>query len=64
MTPFHAFLIRQRQWCEHQSDYQLCYERATAVRQVYGRDTVLCAEHAKRIDAVRKSDKKQETQIK
>jgi len=64
MTPFHAFLIRQRQWCEHQSDYQLCYERATTVRQVYGRDTVFCSEHAKRIDAVRKSDKKQETQIK
>jgi len=60
MNAYQSFLVRKRRYCEHQSDFQLCTEKATTVRQIYGRDTVLCETHAKRIDAVRKSDKQQE----
>jgi len=59
MNYFHDFLIRHRVYCCR----DLCYRRGTTVRQINGRDEVLCSEHAGRLDAVRKSDKKQESKI-
>jgi len=60
MTPYHAWLIRQRIYCERGA----CYAHATHVRQFNGAEIALCAEHAARLDAVRQSEKKQETQPK
>jgi len=56
---YHARLIRQRIYCAR----DLCYSRATTVRQFQGEDICLCETHAGRLDAVRESERKQETQI-
>jgi len=60
LESYHAFLIKYRRYCERETQYQPCYNYATEVRNINGRDTVLCSEHAGRLDAVRQSDKKQE----
>jgi hypothetical protein len=57
LKPYHDFLIRHRIWCEKCSDLT----PATVVRNYNGRDTVLCSEHAGRLDAARISERKQET---
>jgi len=54
---YHAWLIRQRVYCAR----DLCFRRAAIVRKINGRDEVLCSEHAGRLDAVRESERKQET---
>jgi hypothetical protein len=55
MTAYHSWLIRQRRWCERCSDLN----KATTVVNVNGRDEVMCQNHAGRLDAARKSDRKQ-----
>jgi hypothetical protein len=56
---FHAWLIRQRVYCEHNALHTLCVDRATTVRNFNGKDIVFCDIHASRLDAVRVSDNKQ-----
>ena len=54
---YYAWLIRQRVYCAR----DLCYARAVTVRNFQGEDICLCQTHADRLDAVRESEKKQET---
>ena len=54
-TPFHQWLIRQRIWCDRCSDLT----KATTVRNLNGKDYVMCNEHAGRLDSVRQSERKQ-----
>lgn len=54
---YHAWLIRQRVYCERDS----CFRKPTCVMKYNGRDTVLCSEHAGRLEAVRRSDERQES---
>jgi hypothetical protein len=55
-TAYYSFLIRKRLYCDRCLD---AFTKATTVRNVNGKDLVLCAEHASRLDAARKSDAKQ-----
>jgi hypothetical protein len=55
LNRFHAWLIRQRQWCDRCSDLT----PAVTVRRFNGAETVLCLKHASRLDAVRESEEKQ-----
>ena len=57
---YHEFLIKHRVYCEFGSGFKLCLEYASTVRNLNGRDTVFCSEHAGRLDAVRKSDNQQD----
>jgi hypothetical protein len=54
LESYHAFLLRNRVYCEHPS----CgLTEAVTVENVNGRDTCLCETHANRLKAARKSDK-------
>jgi len=52
---YEAWLCRQRVYCAR----DFCYRRAVTVENFQGQDVCLCAEHAGRLDAARKSDRKQ-----
>lgn len=55
--PYHSWLIKQRRYCDRCLD---ALTQAVTVRKFHGKDLVLCAKHAKRLDAVRQSERKQE----
>jgi len=57
--PYHRWLIKQRIYCERDA----CFREPTCVVKFNGRDTVLCDEHAGRIEAVRRSEEKQQQPI-
>jgi hypothetical protein len=56
MTQFQQWLVRQRIFCDRCKSLT----NATTVRKLNGKDLTLCQEHANRLDAARKSYKKQE----
>ena len=54
--PYHQWLLKQRLYCDRCLD---ALTKATVVRKFNGKDLCLCAEHAKRLDAVRQSEANQ-----